>query len=57
VHLMCAQFTAQVAAAEQGEPVWVDDFWTGSLAAIAGGIRRRIWMPRPLSRSCPSWSP
>jgi hypothetical protein len=38
VHLMCAQFTAQVAAAEPGEPVWVDDFWTGSLAAIAGGI-------------------
>src|SRR5262249_13377622 len=36
VHLMCAQFTAQVAAAEPGEPVWADDFWTGSLAAIAG---------------------
>jgi dihydropyrimidinase len=34
VHLVCAQFTAQVAA----EPVWADDFWTGSLAAIAGGI-------------------
>jgi len=38
VHLMCAQLTAQVAAAEPGEPVWCDDFWTGSLAAIAGGI-------------------
>jgi len=38
VHLMCAQFTAQVAGAEPGEPVWCDDFWTGSLAAIAGGI-------------------
>ncbi|HEY7142938.1 MAG TPA: amidohydrolase family protein [Streptosporangiaceae bacterium] len=38
VHLMCAQFTAAVAAAEPGEPVWADDFWTGSLAAIAGGI-------------------
>src|SRR5262245_11145171 len=38
VHLMCARFTAHVAAAEPGEPVWVDDFWTGSLAAIAGGI-------------------
>jgi dihydropyrimidinase len=37
VHLMCAQLTAQVAA-EPGEPVWADDFWTGSLAAIAGGI-------------------
>jgi dihydropyrimidinase len=38
VHLMCAQVTAQVAAAEPGEPTWADDFWTGSLAAIAGGI-------------------
>src|SRR5215470_19119978 len=38
VHLMCAQLTAQVIAAEPGEPAWVDDFWTGSLAAIAGGI-------------------
>ncbi len=38
VHLMCARFTAQLAAAEQGEPVWAGDFWTGSLAAIAGGI-------------------
>ncbi len=38
VHLMCAPLTAQLAAAEPGEPAWVDDFWTGSLAAIAGGI-------------------
>jgi dihydropyrimidinase len=38
VHLMCAQLTAQLAVAEPGEPVWVDDFWTGSLAALAGGI-------------------
>src|SRR5690348_4520057 len=38
VHLMCAQITAQLAAAEPGEPTWADDFWTGSLAAIAGGI-------------------
>lgn len=30
--------SARVAAAEPGEPVWADDFWTGSLAAIAGGI-------------------
>jgi dihydropyrimidinase len=22
----------------ESEPIWVDDFWTGSLAAIAGGI-------------------
>jgi dihydropyrimidinase len=34
VHLM----SAHAAAAEPGEPTWVDDFWTGSLAAIAGGI-------------------
>ena len=25
VHLMCAHFTSQVAAAERGEPVWADD--------------------------------
>jgi dihydropyrimidinase len=29
---------AQAAAANQLEPAWVDDFWTGSAAAIAGGI-------------------
>jgi dihydropyrimidinase len=33
VHLVCAALTA---AAD--EPTWVDDFWTGSLAAIAGGV-------------------
>jgi dihydropyrimidinase len=33
VHLVCA---ALAEAAD--EPVWVDDFWTGSLAAIAGGV-------------------
>jgi dihydropyrimidinase len=38
VHLMCAQLIAQLAVMEPGEPVWADDFWTGSLAAIAGGI-------------------
>ena len=35
VHLVCA---ALAEATRQHEPVWVDDFWTGSLAAIAGGI-------------------
>src|SRR5690349_5559768 len=30
--------SARAAAAEPGAPVWADDFWTGSLAAIAGGI-------------------
>ncbi|MDX6395468.1 MAG: dihydropyrimidinase [Streptosporangiaceae bacterium] len=35
VHLVCAAL-AEVLG--QQEPLWVDDFWTGSLAAIAGGI-------------------
>ncbi len=34
VHLVCAA----LAEAAAGEPIWVDDFWTGSLAAFAGGI-------------------
>jgi dihydropyrimidinase len=33
VHLVCAPL-----AAAADEPIWVDDFWTGSLAAIAGGV-------------------
>ncbi|HUZ24021.1 MAG TPA: amidohydrolase family protein [Streptosporangiaceae bacterium] len=39
VHLVCAALAAELAS-ESGpaEPAWVDDFWTGSLAAIAGGI-------------------
>ena len=62
VHLMCAQFTAQVAAAEPGEPVWVDDFWTGSLAAIAGGITTvgNMTFALPSTGSCilcsPAWA-
>ncbi|HEY2312985.1 MAG TPA: amidohydrolase family protein [Streptosporangiaceae bacterium] len=35
VHLVTA---ALAAAVGQQEPRWVDDFWTGSLAAIAGGV-------------------
>jgi dihydropyrimidinase len=35
VHLVCA---ALAQATGQDEPIWVDDFWTGSLAAFAGGI-------------------
>jgi dihydropyrimidinase len=35
VHLVYAALAAELS---QQEPVWVDDFWTGSLAAIAGGI-------------------
>jgi dihydropyrimidinase len=29
---------ASARAADQREPIWVDDFWSGSLAAIAGGV-------------------
>src|SRR5580704_8275088 len=37
VHLVCAALAERLAAL--GEPKsWMDDFWTGSLAAIAGGI-------------------
>ena len=35
VHLVSA---ALAAATDQQGPAWVDDFWTGSVAAIAGGI-------------------
>lgn len=35
VHLVCA---ALAEAMGRQEPTWADDFWTGSLAAIAGGI-------------------
>jgi dihydropyrimidinase len=38
VHLVCAPLIEAAAAQFPGEPAWVDDFWTGSLAAIAGGI-------------------
>jgi dihydropyrimidinase len=38
VHLVCAALAAAVAAQFPGEPAWVDDFWSGSQAAIAGGI-------------------
>jgi dihydropyrimidinase len=34
VHLV----TPSLAKALPDEPIWVDDFWTGSLAAFAGGI-------------------
>ncbi len=35
VHLVSAMLAGRLGLQE---PVWVDDFWTGSLAAIAGGI-------------------
>jgi dihydropyrimidinase len=37
VHLVCAAMAAELAALGE-QQIWVDDFWTGSLAAIAGGI-------------------
>ena len=40
VHLVCEALAAALGQEEpaQQEPIWVDDFWTGSLAAIAGGV-------------------
>jgi dihydropyrimidinase len=35
VHLVYQALAEQI---RRTEPIWVDDFWTGSLAAIAGGI-------------------
>lgn len=37
VHLVCAALTAELAGLGE-QKAWVDDFWTGSLAALAGGI-------------------
>jgi dihydropyrimidinase len=37
VHLVCAALATELAALGEDQ-TWVDDFWTGSLAAIAGGI-------------------
>ena len=37
VHLVCAALAAELAGLGERK-VWVDDFWTGSLAALAGGI-------------------
>ncbi len=41
VHLMYRALAGQLRQAGElgpSEPIWVDDFWTGSLAAIGGGI-------------------
>src|SRR5262249_8114571 len=35
VHLLCARLAALV---DSSDPAWCDDFWSGSQAAIAGGI-------------------
>ena len=48
VHLVCAALREWAAADYPDEPVWVDDFWTGSLAAIAGGITSIGNMTMPL---------
>src|SRR5215475_10299299 len=45
VHLVCA---ALAELAEPDEPLWVDDFWTASLAAFAGGITTVGNMTYPL---------
>jgi dihydropyrimidinase len=37
VHLVCAALATELARLGEDQ-TWVDDFWTGSLAAIAGGI-------------------
>jgi dihydropyrimidinase len=37
VHLVCAALAEELAGLGEHQ-IWVDDFWTGSLAAIAGGI-------------------
>jgi dihydropyrimidinase len=37
VHLVCAALAGELARLGEHQ-TWVDDFWTGSLAAIAGGI-------------------
>jgi dihydropyrimidinase len=38
VHLVCADMAVALTAEFVDEPVWVDDFWSGSQAAIGGGI-------------------
>jgi dihydropyrimidinase len=38
VHLVCAELAARQAELYPGKPGWVDDFWAGSQAALAGGI-------------------
>jgi dihydropyrimidinase len=48
VHLISAALKEAAAGAYPGEPVWVDDFWTGSRAAIAGGITTVGNMTLPL---------
>ena len=56
VHLMYQGLLAQLREAgefDQYEPSWVDDFWTGSLAAIGGGITTIGNMTFPLPGETP----
>jgi dihydropyrimidinase len=56
VHLMYQGLLAQLREAgefDADEPGWVDDFWTGSLAAIGGGITTIGNMTFPLPGETP----
>jgi dihydroorotase-like cyclic amidohydrolase len=56
VHLMYEALAGQLLEAgeiDEGEPGWVDDFWTGSLAAIGGGITTIGNMTFPLPGETP----
>ena len=56
VHLMYQGLLAQLREAgefDEDEPGWVDDFWTGSLAAIGGGITTIGNMTFPLPGETP----
>lgn len=56
VHLMYRALADQLRQAGEigpSEPVWVDDFWTGSMAAIGGGITTVGNMTFPLPGETP----
>jgi dihydropyrimidinase len=56
VHLMYGALAGQLRQAGElgeSEPIWVDDFWTGSLAAIGGGITTVGNMTFPLPGESP----
>jgi dihydropyrimidinase len=49
VHLVSRALATLMAREDPQEPQWVDDFWTGSLAAFAGGITTVGNMTFPLA--------
>src|SRR3984885_1723485 len=56
VHLMYQALAEELRQAGEigpSEPMWVDDFWTGSLAAIGGGITTIGNMTFPLPGETP----